>query len=85
MENFQELAYNSSVSTVQEIQNAIASLPEEQRLSLLEWVHRHEEADYLAADPKLLRLAEEGARQLDAGQGISLEEARKLTSKWTTR
>jgi hypothetical protein len=75
----------SVVSTVQEIQNAIANLPEEQRLSLLEWVHRHEESDYLADDPKLLRLAEEGARQLDAGQGISLEEARKLTSKLTIK
>ena len=73
------------MSTVQEIQNAIVSLPEEQRLSLLEWVHRQEEADYLADDPKLLGLAEEGARQLDAGQGVSLEEARKLTPKLTTK
>ena len=73
------------MSTVQEIQNAIAQLPEEQRMSLLEWVHRHEEADYMADDPKLLHLAEEGARQLDSGQGVSLEDARKLTSKWTTK
>ncbi len=84
MEIFREGPTISVVSTIEEIQNAIASLPEEQRLRLLEWVHRHEEADYLSDDPKLLKLAEDGARQLDAGQGIPLEEARRLTPKWTT-
>jgi hypothetical protein len=73
------------VSTVQEIQNAIASLPQDERLSLFDWMHGQEERDYLANDPALLRLAEAGARQLDAGQGISLEDARKLASKWTTK
>jgi hypothetical protein len=73
------------VSTVQEIQEAIAQLPEEARLSLLEWIHSQEEAEFLGNDPDLLRSAEEGARQLDAGQGISLEAARQMTSRWTLK
>jgi hypothetical protein len=71
------------MTTVQEIQAAIAQLPEEARMTLLEWIHIQEEAT--ADDPELLRQAEEGARQLDAGQGITLEEARRRTSQWTIK
>jgi hypothetical protein len=73
------------VSTVQEIQAAIAQLPEQERMTLLQWIHLQEEEGQVSEDPELLRQAEEGARQLDSGQGITLEEARKLTSKWTTK
>jgi hypothetical protein len=72
------------MSTVQEIQNAIAELPEQERLRLINWIHSQEE-DELGNDPDTLREAEEGARQLDAGRGVTLEEARKLASKWTTK
>jgi len=72
------------VSTVQEIQSAITRLPEEGRLALLQWIHS-QESEPLADDPELLRQAEEGARQLDAGQGITLEQARRLASQWTTK
>ncbi len=73
------------MSTVQEIQEAIAQLPEEARLTLLEWIHLQEEAGLHDDDPELLRQAEEGARQLDAGQGITLEEARRRASQWTIK
>ena len=73
------------MSTVQEIQEAITQLPEEARMTLLQWIHSQEEAEQLADDPELLRQAEEGARQLDAGQGITLEQARRMTSQWTTK
>jgi hypothetical protein len=71
------------MSSVQEIQNAITGLPEQERLRLLNWIHSQEEDD-LGNDPDTLREAEEGARQLDAGLGVSLDDARKLTFKWTT-
>jgi hypothetical protein len=73
------------VSTVQEIQDAIAQLPEQERMTLLQWIHLQEESDQAADDPDLLRQAEEGARQLDSGQGVTLEAARRLTSQWTTK
>lgn len=72
------------MSTVQEIQNAIAGLPEPDRLRLFSWIHTQEEDD-LGNDPETLSEAEEGVRQLDAGQGVTLEAARKLTSTWTTK
>ena len=73
------------MSTVQEIKEAIAQLPEEERMTLLQWIHAQEEATAPDSEAELLREAEEGARQLEAGQGISLEEARKLSSKWITK
>jgi hypothetical protein len=69
-----------AVSTVQEIKEAIAQLPEEVRMTLLQWIHTKEEADTPEGDAELLRQAEEGARQLEAGRGVTLERARKLTS-----
>ena len=72
------------MGTVQEIQNAITDLPEKERLRLFNWIHSQEE-DTLGNDSETLREAEEGARQLDAGHGISLDEARKLTPKWATK
>ena len=73
------------MSTVQEIQLAISRLQAEDRMSLLDWIHSREEADFAADDPELFRLAKEGADQLDKGSGVFLEEARKLTSRWTTK
>ncbi len=65
------------MSTLQEIQDAIAGLTEPERLRLFKWIHAQEEDD-LGNDPETLSEAEEGARQLDAGQGVTLEAARKL-------
>jgi len=39
------------MSTVQEIQEAIAQLPEEERMTLLQWIHLHEESDQIVDDP----------------------------------
>ena len=73
------------MSTVQEIQEAITQLPEEARMTLLQWIHSQEESEPLADDPELFRQAEEGARQLDEGQGITLDQARKMSSQWITK
>ena len=73
------------MSTVKEIQEAIAQLPEEARMTLLEWIHIQEEVDQGSDEPELLRQTEEGARQLDAGQGITLAQARQRTSQWTSK
>lgn len=77
---FEVLLPFALVSTVQEIQEAITQLPEEARVALLQWINSEDGVE----DPELVKQAEEGARQLDAGQGISIDEARKLTSRWTT-
>ena len=63
------------MNTVQEIQNAIVRLSERERLRLLNWIHSEEE-DEPGNDSETLREAEKGARQLDAGLGVVLEDAR---------
>jgi len=74
------------MSSVQEIQAAISQLPEADRISLLQWIHQNEEAEGLSDDEANLREeAEKGAQELDAGQGVTLDQARRMTSQWTTR
>jgi len=73
------------MSSVQEIQEAIARLPESQRLVLIDWIHTRENDGVMENDPRLLADAAEGERQLDAGSGSSLDDVRRLTSQWTTR
>ena len=70
-----ELRQYRNMRTVREIQDAIVGLPEPERLRLFNWIHSQEEA--LGNDPETLQEAQEGARQLDAGRGTSLEDARR--------
>ena len=72
------------MSTVQEIQEAIAKLPEMQRFELMHLLPSQYEGDDLETD-EMLAEAAEGERQVDAGQGVPLAEARKLTRTWITK
>lgn len=72
------------MSTVQEIQEAIAKLPEMQRFELMHLLPSQYEGDDLETD-EMLAEATEGERQVDAGQGVPLAEARKLTRTWITK
>jgi hypothetical protein len=72
------------VSTVQEIQEAIAKLPEAQRFELIQWLHTQHDWD-ASSDPEVRASVERGTRQLDNGEGMFLEEVRKLTPTWTTK
>jgi hypothetical protein len=74
----------SAMSTVQEIRDAIAKLPELQRFELMHLLHSQYEGDDLETD-EMLAEAAEGERQIDAGEGIPLQKARKLTRTWITR
>jgi hypothetical protein len=46
-------------------------------------LHLQYEGDDLETD-EMIAEAEDGARQIESGKGISLEEARKLTRTWIT-
>jgi predicted transcriptional regulator len=72
------------VSTVQEIQKAITHLSEAQRLELMQWMYSHHESGS-ENEAALIAEAEEGARQIKAGNFVTLDEARKLTRTWTTK
>jgi predicted transcriptional regulator len=72
------------VSTVQEIQEAIAKLPENELVDLIQWIHAHHDWN-VEEDPEVMASIKEGERQLDAGEGVTLEEARKLARTWITK
>lgn len=72
------------MSTVQEIQQAIAHLSEEHQLELMHWMYSQHEAE-IGDEAALIASAEEGERQIKAGKFVTLEEARKLTRTWTTK
>lgn len=72
------------MSTVQEIQEAIAQLPENQLFELIHWIHLQHDWD-LENDPEVMASVLEGERQLNAGKGVPLEEVRKLTRTWITK
>ncbi len=44
------------MSTVQQIQEAITKLPLEERMTLLQWIHRQEETELPTDDPELLKV-----------------------------
>ncbi len=72
------------MSTVQEIREAIEKLPELQRSELMHFLHSQYESDEVETD-EMMADAAEGEKQIDAGQGVPLREARKLTRTWTTK
>jgi hypothetical protein len=72
------------MSTVQEIQEAIAKLPEAQRFELIHLLNsQYDKAE--GETDEMLAEAAEGEREIDGGQGVTLEQARKLTRTWTTK
>ncbi len=80
----QPAKYRPTMSTVQEIRDANAKLPELQRFELMHLLHSQYESDELET-AEMLADTMEGKNQIDAGQGIPLREARKLTRTWTTK
>jgi predicted transcriptional regulator len=62
------------MSTVQEIQDAIAKLPENQLCELMHWIHSRSDWK-VENDPEVLASVERGMRQLETGEVVSLEEA----------
>jgi hypothetical protein len=72
------------VSTVQEIQEAIAKLQDSERFELLHQLNSQYDGAETETE-EMLAEASEGERQIDAGQGVSLEEARRLTRTWITK
>jgi hypothetical protein len=72
------------VSTLQEIQAAVTSLSKPEELKLIAWIHSRHAHDG-DDDPELAASIERGTRQLDAGEGIPLQEVRKLARTWTSK
>lgn len=74
------------VSTVVEIQTAIERLSPEEKAALALWLDSHEEHLLSAREEAaLLAALDKAARELDAGQGVPIDEVRKRVAKWAAK
>ena len=73
----------SSVSTITEIQDAIARLPANEKWALAAWLQSQEEPLMSEAEEKaLLASLDRATAELDAGKGIPVERVREDIRRW---
>jgi hypothetical protein len=74
------------MSTLVEIQDAVAQLPSNDRKALQLWLDSQAEPEMTAEEEKhLLRSLDEAVRDLDAGKGVSVDEVRKRVGSWAAK
>ena len=74
------------MSTLIEIQDAVAQLPSEERKALQLWLNSQSEPELTAQEEqRLLRSLDEAVRDMDAGKGVSIDEARKRVGSWAAK
>lgn len=74
------------MSTLAEIQNAVAQLPSKERKALQIWLNSQAEPEMSTQEEKrLLRSLDEAMRDIDAGKGVSMDEVRKRVGSWAAR
>ncbi len=74
------------VSTMAEIQRAIDELPAIDKKALSAWLSSQQEPEMSPEEETaLLASLDKAARQLDAGLGVSLDQARGMVRRWTSR
>jgi hypothetical protein len=71
------------MSTLAEIQDAVARLPGHERKALQLWLNSQSEPELTAQEEqRLLRSLDEAARDIDAGKGVSIDEVRRRVGSW---
>ena len=71
------------MSTLIEIQEAVAHLPGNERKALQMWLNSQTEPEMTAQEEqRLLRSLDEATRDIDASKGVSIDEARKRVGSW---
>ena len=74
------------MSTLIEIQDAVAQLPGNERKALQMWLNSQSEPEMTAQEEQsLLRSLDEAAHDIDAGKGVSVDEARKRVGSWAAK
>ena len=74
------------MSTLIEIQDAVAQLPNDERKALQLWLNSQSESELTALEEqRLLRSLDEAVRDLDAGKGVPLDEVRKQVASWAAK
>jgi hypothetical protein len=74
------------MSTLVEIQDAVARLPASERKALQLWLNSQTEPELSAVEEqRLLRSLDEAVRDIDAGKGVPINDVRKLVAAWVAK
>jgi hypothetical protein len=74
------------MSTLVEIQDAVARLPGSERKALQLWLNSQVEPELSAQEERrLLRSLDEAIRDIDANKGIPINDVRKRVASWATK
>ena len=74
------------MSTLVEIQDAVAKLPSNEKKVLQIWLNSQAEPIMTAQEEeRLLRSLNEAIRDIDAGKGVSMDEVRKRVGSWAAK
>jgi hypothetical protein len=74
------------MSTLIEIQEAVARLPKREKEALQLWLNSQTEPEMNPQqEERLLRSLDEAMRDLDAGKGLSMDEVRRRVDAWAAK
>jgi hypothetical protein len=74
------------MSTLVEIQDAVAQLPSSERKALQLWLNSQAEPEMTTEEEqRLLHSLDEAIRDIDAGTGVAIDEVRKRVGSWAAR
>jgi hypothetical protein len=74
------------MSTLVEIQDAVARLPGSERKALQLWLNSQVEPELSAQEERrLLRSLDEAIRDIDANKGIPINDVRKRVASWAAK
>ena len=83
---FNAVSYFFAMSTLAEIQDAVTRLRDEEQQALSLWLSSRTAPEMIGEEEqKLLRSLDEAVRDIDAGKGVSLEDARKRVASWAAK
>jgi len=75
-----------AMSTLVEIQDAVARLPGSERKALQLWLNSLSEPELpVEEEHRLLRSLDEALREIDTGKGVPLNDVRKRVASWAAR
>ena len=74
------------MSTLVEIQDAVARLPGDERKALQLWLNSLIEPELTAQEERrLLHSLDEALRDIEAGKGVPLNDVRKRVASWAAK
>ena len=74
------------MSTLAEIQDAVAQLPRAERRALQVWLNSQAEPEMSdEEEARLLRSLDEAILDVDAGKGVTIDDVRRHVGSWAAR